>query len=150
MLFAETSKFEPERVMTSASGQDSHIWKFAAVACVMTAAVVVSAGSGGAQGAGEEIKRFDLRIENGRLADSRKTIQIKRGDTVEITWSADRPTVVHLHGYDIEITADAVQPQTMTLKARATGRFAIEAHGSTDAGGRGRHAVLIYLEVHPR
>jgi FtsP/CotA-like multicopper oxidase with cupredoxin domain len=136
--------------MTSVGRRDSHIWKFAVLAGVMTAAVVASTGSAGAQGAGEEIKRFDLRIENGRLADSRKTIQIKRGDTVEISWSADRPTVVHLHGYGIEITADAVRPQTMSFNARATGRFAIETHGSTDAGGGGRHAVLIYLEVHPR
>jgi hypothetical protein len=136
--------------MTSAGRRDRHIWKFAAFACVVTAAVVASTRSARTQDAGEEIKRFDLRIENGRLADSHKTIQIRRGDTVEINWSADRPTVVHLHGYDIEITADAARPQTMSFKARATGRFAIEAHGSTDAGGGGRHAVLIYLEVHPR
>jgi len=136
--------------MTSAGRRDSHIRKFAVFVCVMTVAVVASTSSARAQGAGEEIKRFDLRIENGRLADSRKTIQIRRGDTLEINWSADRPTVVHLHGYDIEITADAVRPQTMSFKARATGRFAIETHGSTDAEGGGRHGVLIYLEVHPR
>lgn len=136
--------------MTSAGRRGSHTWKIAAFVCAMTAAVVTSTGSAGAQGAGEEIKRFDLRIENGRLADSRKTIQIRRGDTLEINWSADRPSVVHLHGYDIEITADAVRPQTMSVKARATGRFAIESHSSTDAEGGGRHGVLIYLEVHPR
>lgn len=134
--------------MTSTGRRASHIWKFVAFACAITAAVVASIGSAGAQG--EEIKRFDLRIENGRLADSRKTIQIKRGDTVEISWSADRHTVVHLHGYDIEITLDAVRPKAMSFKARATGRFAIETHDGADAAGKGRHAVLIYLEVHPR
>ena len=135
--------------MTSAVWRDSHIWKFAVFVCVIAVAVVACTGSAQAQSAGEDIKRFDLHIENGRLADNRKTIQIRRGDTLEINWSADRPTVVHLHGYDIEVTADAVRPQTMSFKARATGRFAIETHGSTDAEG-GRHRVVIYLEVHPR
>lgn len=126
------------------------VWKFAAIACVMTVTMVASAASAGAQRPGEEIKRFELRIENGQLADGHKTIRVKRGDTIEITWYADRPAVVHLHGYDIEITADAQRPQIMSFKARATGRFAIEMHGSTDADGGGRHVVLIYLEVHPR
>ncbi len=31
----------------------------------------------------------------------------------------------------------------MAFRARATGRFPIEAHGA-------RHTVLLYLEVHPR
>ena len=136
--------------MSSAGLRDRHIWKSTTFAVVAMAALVASADRAGAQGASEEIQRFELRIENGRLADSRKTIQVKRGDTVEINWSADRPTTVHLHGYDIQITADAVRSQTMSFKARATGRFAVEAHGGPDAGGRGRHTVLIYLEVHPR
>ena len=134
--------------MTSRGRVDRHIWKFAAIACAVTTVLVTSAGSARPQSADEEIKRFDLRIENGRLADGRKTIRIKRGDMVEIRWSADRPTAVHLHGYDLEITADAVRPQIMSFKAHATGRFPIETHG--DAAGRGRHAVLIHLEVHPR
>ena len=85
--------------MTSAVWRDSQIWKFAVFVCVITVAVVASTRSAHAQGAGEDIKRFDLHIKNGRLADNRKTIQIRRGDTLEMNWSADRPTVVHLHGH---------------------------------------------------
>jgi hypothetical protein len=90
-----------------------------------------------------EPRRFELRIENSRLSTAAKTLQVRRGDTVELIWSADRRSVLHLHGYDIEITVDAGKPQTMAFRASATGRFPIEMHG-------GRHTVLVYLEVHPR
>jgi len=96
-----------------------------------------------AQSTGEEVRRFELRIENGRLTNAAKTLQVRRGDAVELIWSADRRSVLHLHGYDIEITVDAGKVETMAFRARATGRFPIEIHG-------GRHTVLIYLEVHPR
>jgi len=88
-------------------------------------------------------QRFDLRIESGRIAGNLKTIRVRRNDEVEITWSADRRTMLHLHGYDIEIVVDSGKPQLMSFTARATGRFPIETHG-------GRHNVIIYLEVHPR
>lgn len=114
-----------------------------------TLAFIASVNPCAAQDAGTDTRRFDLRIENGQLADHSKTIRVKRGDIVELSWSVDRRTVLHLHGYDIEIIADAGAPQIMSFKARASGRFAIETHGE-DVGGVPRHAMLIYLEVHPR
>ena len=96
-----------------------------------------------AQIAGEETRRFELRIENGRLADPVKTVRVRRDEAVELIWSADRRSVLHLHGYDIEVTVDAGKPQTMAFRARATGRFPIEMHG-------GRHTVIVYFEVLPR
>jgi len=98
----------------------------------------------------DNVWRFDLQIENGRLTESRKVIAVKRGDSVEINWRADRRTILHLHGYDIEITPGPDKPEAMTFVARATGRFAIETHKPTGEGKTGHHAVLIYLEVHPR
>ena len=93
----------------------------------------------------EEGRRFDLRVENGRVVGDLKVVRVRRDDTVEIHWTADRRTVVHLHGYDIETVIEAGAPKTMSFRARATGRFPIETHG---AGGR--HRTLIHLEVHPR
>ena len=90
-----------------------------------------------------EPKRFDLRIENDRLSGDLKVIRVRRGDPVEIHWSANRRAVLHLHGYDIETVVEAGKPQIMSFTARATGRFPIETHGA-------RHSVLIYLEVYPR
>jgi hypothetical protein len=112
-------------------------------AMVAIAAFVALAKTCAAQSAAEAPRRFELRIENGRLADSAKTVQVRRDETVELTWSADRRSVLHLHGYDIEVTVDVGKPQTMAFRARATGRYPIELHG-------GRHAVLGYLEVLPR
>ena len=94
------------------------------------------------------VQRFDLRIENGRLAESRNVIAVKRHDRVEINWRADQRTILHLHGYDIEIAAGPDKPETMSFVARATGRFPIETHAGQ--GKAGQHRILIYLEVHPR
>ena len=96
------------------------------------------------------VQRYDLEIVNGRLSDNRRTITVKRGDRVEINWRADRPTTLHLHGYDIEVSPGPGRPQTMSFTARATGRFAIETHAAPGQGKSGHHMVLIYLEVHPR
>ena len=71
-------------------------------------------------------------------------MRVQRYDAVEINWSANRRTMLHLHGYDIEITVEPDKPETMSFIARATGRFPIETHAPGDTG------VLIYLEVHPR
>ena len=113
------------------------------VAVIATASFIGSIGNCLAQTAAAEPRRFDLRIENGRIAGDVKTVQVRRDEAVELSWSADRRTDVHLHGYNIEVTVNPGQTQVMAFRARATGRFPIEAHGA-------RHTVLFYLEVHPR
>jgi hypothetical protein len=113
-------------------------------AWLAVAGLVVVFGNGSPAAAQAEApKRFDLRIENDRLSGDLKVIRVQRGDAVEINWSANRRTVLHLHGYDIESTVEPDRPQTMSFTARATGRFPIETHGRN-------RSVLIYLEVHPR
>jgi len=92
----------------------------------------------------ERIARFDLQIESGRLMDGRRLISVQHYDRVEINWRADRRTILHLHGYDIEITVGPDKPEAMIFIARATGRFAIETHAPSGA------ATLVYLEVRPR
>lgn len=96
-----------------------------------------------AQSSSPQTRRFELRIENEQISNGSKPIQIQRGDSVEIDWSTDQRAIVHLHGYDIEVTVDPGQTQEMKFIADATGRFPIELHGQ-------RHKVLVYLEVHPR
>jgi len=105
------------------------------------AAVIFGASSSAAQG--ESPQRFDVQIENGRVAAHLKTLRVRRDDKVEINWTADRRTVLHLHGYDLESTVDVGKPQTMSFTARATGRFPVETHD-------GRHTVILHVEVHPR
>jgi hypothetical protein len=111
---------------------------------VIAAAIFIGINSDcAAQTVAAEPRRFDLRIENGRVADNVKTVRVRQADVVELRWSADRRTVVHLHGYNIEITVSPGQVEVMAFRARASGRFPIESHSD-------RHTVLVYLEVHPR
>jgi len=114
---------------------------FASAVVAFFSNIVASSG----QIKSEETRRFDLRVENKRLVNDLKVIQVRRGDAVEINWTVDRRTLLHLHGYDLETAVDANASKTMSFRAHANGRFPIETHGEG-----GRHAVLIYLEVHPR
>lgn len=113
------------------------------IAAIMIAIYIGSTGTCLAQIAVVEARRFELRIENGRIADNVKTVQVQRDEAVELSWSVDRRTVIHLHGYNIEVTVEPGKTQMMAFRARATGRFPIEAHGT-------HHTVLLYLEVLPR
>jgi hypothetical protein len=96
----------------------------------------------------DEPKIFALRLEGGRLVEAPKILRVKRGDEVKILWTTDRRVTIHLHGYDIQTAPDPSHPQTMSFRARATGRFPIETHATGDP--QAHHRVLIYLEVHPR
>ena len=104
-------------------------------------------------GAAEPARRIALVLEAGRLrpgpeltpARGAPTLRLRQGETVELHWSSDRPVVLHLHGYGIEAQAAPGSPATMRLAARVAGRFAVETHRAD-----GRHAALLYLEVHPR
>jgi hypothetical protein len=113
------------------------------VSTAVTATVISTWSAGNCLAQAAEPRRFDLRIENGRVASNMKTVQVQQDETVELRWSADRRTIVHLHGYDIEVTVNPGAAQVMAFRARASGRFPIESHGD-------RHTVLVYLEVHPR
>jgi FtsP/CotA-like multicopper oxidase with cupredoxin domain len=97
-----------------------------------------------AQDDASPVRRFEFRVENSRLAKGDKTIRVTQGDNVTLSWTADRTTVVHLHGYDLERTIEPSAPAEMSFAARLTGRFPVETHAS-----RGHH-VLLYVEVYPR
>jgi hypothetical protein len=96
-----------------------------------------------------DARRFELRVEAGRLVKGEKTIRVKQGENVVLRWTADRTTVVHLHGYDIESTIEPSAPAEMSLVARLTGRFPVEIHASAGAA-KTTHNVLLYFEVYPR
>lgn len=76
------------------------------------------------------------------------SVRLTQGETVELHWTSDEPVTLHLHGYNIETRVAATSTAIMRVRARATGRFAIETHGI----GRDKHLArtLLYVEVHPR
>jgi FtsP/CotA-like multicopper oxidase with cupredoxin domain len=75
-------------------------------------------------------------------------LRVTQGDEVEIHWTSNQATELHLHGYNVKTKVASEGEAVMTVKARAAGRFAIESHGFGDD----HHAekTIIYLEVLPR
>jgi hypothetical protein len=93
---------------------------------------------------------FVLRIENGRVAENMRLIRVKQNDVVKLEWSADRPTTIHLHGYDIEKEITPGTTTELTFTARATGRFTIEPHLRREPSGGHTHGdALVTIEVYP-
>ena len=92
--------------------------------------------------AAELARVFEVALAAGRSSD---TIRVKRGEQVELRWSSDRHTTLHLHGYDVERSVAPHSPAVMRFKADIAGRFPVSEHGR---GGRHGRTVL-YLEVHP-
>ncbi len=92
----------------------------------------------------EEVRRFDLRVEAGKLVGSDRTIRVTEGDRVELRWSSDQKLGIHMHGYHLEATVKPGETAVMDFTATATGRFPFEAH----VGDRDR--TILYLEVYPR
>jgi protein SCO1/2 len=95
-----------------------------------------------------EQRVFDIKIEGRKVVGGVKTIRVKRGEQVSLRWTADETVTVHLHGYDIEKTVKPREMAVMSFRAHATGRFPVETHGFGDK--KGKHIVLLYLEVVPR
>lgn len=94
---------------------------------------------------------FDLRIERGRVPQSMRVIRAKQGDAVKLRWTSDRPIMLHLHGYDIEVKVEPGAVAEMAFLARATGRFPVEEHKPNPQGGHLHgEAALVRIEVRPR
>ncbi len=115
-------------------------------------AVVLATGLAGAPAAAQgDVQTFELTVDNGDLVRSDKVIRVTKGDTVRLHWKTDKVTVVHLHGYDIELTLNPGQSTEMSFEVHATGRFPVSIHGAHGQGGSHDHgSALMYLEVLPR
>ena len=92
---------------------------------------------------------YALRIESGRVPENMRLIRVMQDDVVRLQWSADKPSIVHLHGYDIEKRVEPDAVAEMNFTARATGRFPLHAHAS-DVSKTDEEAALLYVEVYPR
>ena len=92
----------------------------------------------------EEVRRFDLEVEAGKLVGSDRTIRVTEGDRVELRWRSDQKLEIHMHGYHLEATVMPGEAAVMDFTAAATGRFPFAAH----VGDKDR--TILYLEVYPR
>jgi hypothetical protein len=101
-----------------------------------------------AQPDGPVEQAFELCIEGGEVADGLRSLRVTEGDRVRLRWIADTPTILHLHGYDIEQEVAPGRVTEMHFEAYATGRFPVEVHAHGDASHH--EAPLLVLEVYPR
>ena len=94
---------------------------------------------------------YALRIENGQVPAAMRLIRVTQGDVVKLQWSADKPSTVHLHGYDIERRVAPGAVTELTFTARATGRFPVHLHSTqAESSSHGHEEALVTIEVYPR
>ena len=122
--------------------------------CLLRCGIALALTCGGLVGNGARSadRVLHLRIARRRIENARDTIRLTVGDHVELLWSTDEATTIHLHGYDLALALDPATEGRMRFEATATGRYPISAHGfgaGTDKVSR-REVVLLYLEVHPQ
>ena len=116
---------------------------FGAIAFALGLAVSIAVAQGG------EVT-YALRIESGRVPENMRLIRVAQGDVVKLQWSADKPSTVHLHGYDIEKQVAPGAVTELMFTARATGRFPVNLHGSAaEAAGHGHEDTIVTIEVYP-
>ena len=115
--------------------------------------VLFACGVAGAATAQDTSKRIvDLRIEGGAVsgdieaAGGLGVVRVTQGDAVELRWTTDETTEVHLQGYNVEAELSAEGETLMSFRAKFGGRFALEAH--THGGGGGK--TILYIEVRPK
>jgi translation initiation factor IF-1 len=118
----------------------------------MTLAVLVCAVTVAAFDAQAAEVAFDLQLQDGRVPESMRRIRVKQGDVVTLRCTADRPTVLHLHGYDVEWRVQPGKVGKITFTARLTGRFPVHVHDTVKrANDHAREdSPLVYVEVYPR
>lgn len=92
-----------------------------------------------------------VQIKSGKPVGGVRGLKFTKGDDARIQVSVDKPHLLHLHGYDIEIKVEPGKTTDMAFTARATGRFPIEEHKSDARGGHSHgEAPLARIEVYPR
>src|SRR5262249_57556979 len=118
-----------------------YIFGVSAFALCLAASIVATPGA--------EVT-YALRIENGHVPENMRLIRVTQGDVVKLQWSADKPSVVHLHGYDIERRVVPGVVTDLAFTARATGRFPVNLPRSeTGSPGHRPEATPVPIEPPP-
>jgi hypothetical protein len=90
----------------------------------------------------EEVKQFNLKVENRKLVEGPSLISVKEGDIVSIHILSDEAEEFHLHGYDKSVNLTKGVESLLEFTANTSGRFEAELENSkTD---------IVTLEVSPK
>jgi hypothetical protein len=85
-------------------------------------------------------RAFDVSIEGGEMSPDE--VSVNEDDNVTLRISSDKPTELHIHGYDVEREVEPGKAAELRFEADLTGRFEIEDHDSEKELGA--------LQVRPR
>jgi plastocyanin len=89
---------------------------------------------------GPQDRTIEVSIKDGEMDP--EEISVDQGDTVTLRVSADEPTELHVHGYDVERELEPGKEAEIDFEADLTGRFEIENHETEKELG--------VLQVRPR
>ena len=109
---------------------------------VRLVALVALVTLGGAAAAAAQA--FSVELKGGRVQGD-ETLKVKQGDQVQVRLSSDRPVMLHLHGYDLDVKVVPPAPALLTFKAGIAGRFPVHEHRE----GAGNHRAVLFIAVHP-
>lgn len=87
---------------------------------------------------------FSVTLAGGRVQGD-ETLKVRQGDQVQVRLASDRPVVLHLHGYDLDVKVAPGAPALLSFPARLAGRFPVHEHRE----GAGNHRAVLFIEVHP-
>jgi len=99
----------------------------------------------------EELRVFELAIDERQLASPEKTLRAREGEELEFRVRSDETAELHVHGYDLLIPLRAGETTVTRLLATVAGRFPVTLHEPVGTLGHShRHKRMLYLEVHPQ
>ena len=93
----------------------------------------------------------ELEIKQRSILNNLTSVRVKKGERIRLHWMTDETVVLHLHGYDIEISVSPGTATEMIFEASATGRFPISSHGfgTRHSPHHDDEYTLTYLEIYP-
>ena len=71
-----------------------------------------------------------VAIRDGKPAGGKKTISFSSGENAQINVTSNKPSEIHLHGYDIEKEVQPGKTTAVKFKANIEGVFEFEDHDS--------------------
>jgi hypothetical protein len=71
-------------------------------------------------------RSFDLEIRDEAMSPGE--VSVREGDRVNMSFTADGPIEIHVHGYDLEREVEPGEAAELSFGANLTGRFPIENH----------------------
>ena len=99
-----------------------------------------------AEAAPTDEKHISLPIANRATTATRTDLRVTQGDTVRLTFTADEPGEIHLHGYDLTADVSPGHPGELVFEATTAGAFGINFHvfageraSASDAADDGHH-----------